>query len=150
MQQTSPFIPPDGRDVVVRGRLWRTANPNLSTEILSPEIHAALAHDRAAVHAAKVALGGRTALEISIGTWSRTRPTQSGTRRSRLRSLGEGRKGIHGFRDRRDMPAEPRWQGFEIFLARTREREQVLDTRSPSGTGEIPLRQPQFDCLPGS
>ena len=68
---------PDGRYIVVRGRLWRAANPGLA-----PDLHAALVRDlmqarrdireagraadaerlaaaRAAVHAAKVALGER-------------------------------------------------------------------------------------------
>jgi hypothetical protein len=72
-----PLATPDGRYIVVRGRLWRAANPGLA-----PDLHAALVRDlmqarrdirdagragdaerlaaaRAAVHAAKVALGER-------------------------------------------------------------------------------------------
>lgn len=68
---------PDGRYIVVRGRLWRTSNPHLSAskrEKLVTELMAArravwlaqkandaewLALSRKRVHAAKVALGER-------------------------------------------------------------------------------------------
>ena len=68
---------PDGRYIVVRGRLWRTANPNLSTQLrttlvnelmnarraVKTALHAGdetkLAKARAAVNAAKIALGER-------------------------------------------------------------------------------------------
>ena len=71
------LITPDGRYIVVRGRLWRAANPNLSAELYSSlvndlmdarrEVKAAgrardtprLAEARTAVNAAKVALGER-------------------------------------------------------------------------------------------
>ena len=74
---SSPLITPDGRYLVVRGRLWRAANPNLSparraalvSDLMAArrEVRAAaraadterLADARAAVHAAKVALGER-------------------------------------------------------------------------------------------
>ncbi len=74
---SSPLTTPDGRYVVVRGRLWRAANPNLSPEVRAAlvndlmaarrEVRAAaraadaerLADARAGVHAAKVALGER-------------------------------------------------------------------------------------------
>lgn len=72
-----PLTTPDGRYIVVRGRLWRTSNPNLSVEertALVQELSAArrdvkaalrhpslerLATARAAVNMAKVALGER-------------------------------------------------------------------------------------------
>ena len=68
---------PDGRYIVVRGRLWRAANPNLPAAVRAAlvndlmtarrEVRAAmsrgrtddLAKARAAVHASKVALGER-------------------------------------------------------------------------------------------
>lgn len=47
-----PLITPDGRYIVVRGRLWRASNPNLSNEE-----RAALVHDLAAARrAVKAAL----------------------------------------------------------------------------------------------
>ena len=70
-------VTPDGRYIVVRGRLWRTANPGLSPEaraMLTSELmaarrrvgaamrsgdSAAMRAARADVHAAKVALGER-------------------------------------------------------------------------------------------
>lgn len=75
----SVLYTPDGRYLIVRGRLWRATNPTLS-----PDVRAALVHDlmnarravkdakragdsdrlsaaRIAVHAAKVALGERGA-----------------------------------------------------------------------------------------
>ena len=68
---------PDGRYIIVRGRLWRAANPNLSPEVRTAlvtdlmnarrEARAAMGEDnanrlakaRAAVNAAKIALGER-------------------------------------------------------------------------------------------
>ncbi|MEO6926208.1 MAG: hypothetical protein ABI129_06010 [Rhodanobacter sp.] len=68
---------PDGRYVVVRGRLWRSSNPGLSAErrqdlilelmtarrgvkeALRAGVPAQLAHARSAVDATKVALGER-------------------------------------------------------------------------------------------
>ena len=73
----SPPLTPDGRYLVVRGRLWRAANPDLSPALRESlvqslmqarrDVHAAqragdaeaLRNARAAVHAAKVALGER-------------------------------------------------------------------------------------------
>jgi hypothetical protein len=72
-----PLKTPDGRYLIVRDRLWRTANPNLAAAIRQQavndlmnarrEVKAAsraddatrLANARAAVDAAKVALGER-------------------------------------------------------------------------------------------
>jgi hypothetical protein len=72
-----PLNTPDGRYVIVRGRVWRAANPNLSPEVRAAlvsdlmtarrEVRAAmhnndaahLAKARAAVNAAKMALGER-------------------------------------------------------------------------------------------
>ncbi len=71
---TPPPVTPDGRYIVVRGRLWRRANPNLpeaEREALVRELMAArravrdaagaaaLAQARARVDAAKRALGER-------------------------------------------------------------------------------------------
>lgn len=76
-QRTPPLHTPDGRYIVVRGRLWRAANPHLSAELREQLVHAlmqaradvrralarsdeqALHHARQRVHAAKVALGER-------------------------------------------------------------------------------------------
>ena len=72
----SPPVTPDGRYIVVRGRLWRRANPHLSQartrELVAALMQArravkgalhepgdALTHARAQVDAAKVALGER-------------------------------------------------------------------------------------------
>jgi len=72
-----PLTTPDGRYIVVRGRLWRASNPNLSEAERTALAHALaaarrdvkaalrqqdparLAAARAAVHQAKVALGER-------------------------------------------------------------------------------------------
>ena len=72
-----PLLTPDGRYLVVRGRLWRAANPGLAPELRSRlvgdlmaarrQVRAAgrardevrLAAARLAVNAAKVALGER-------------------------------------------------------------------------------------------
>lgn len=75
--RTPPLHTPDGRYIVVGGRLWRAANPHLSAEVREQLVHAlmqaradvrralargdadALRHARQRVHAAKVALGER-------------------------------------------------------------------------------------------
>ena len=72
-----PLLTPDGRYLIVRHRLWRSANPGLSAEARSRLVdalmtarrevgialrskdEARLARARAAVHAAKIALGER-------------------------------------------------------------------------------------------
>lgn len=38
-QTASPLVTPDGRYLVVRGRLWRTANPHLSDEVRERLVH---------------------------------------------------------------------------------------------------------------
>lgn len=73
----SQLVTPDGRYIVVRGRLWRASNPDLSTERREALVHELmdarrevkealrtkdaerLARARHAVNAAKVALGER-------------------------------------------------------------------------------------------
>lgn len=75
--RSAPPVTPDGRYIVVRGRLWRTSNPGLAPDqrqILVDALMAArravaaakavqdpqqLAAARAQVHAAKVGLGER-------------------------------------------------------------------------------------------
>jgi hypothetical protein len=91
---------PDGRYLIVRGRLWRTANPGLSAQERERLVHE-LMDARRAVKVAKAAgssddlskarravrlgsasggrFGGRTAPKTSIATWSATLPTQSGS-----------------------------------------------------------------------
>ena len=75
LSEPPPFATPDGRYIVVRGRLWRTSNPHLSEEerqrLVSELMVArravrdargqpeATKAARARVHAAKVALGER-------------------------------------------------------------------------------------------
>ena len=72
-----PLFTPDGRYLIVRHRLWRAANPDLSAEtraglvnalmtarrdvgfVLRNKDDARLAQSRAAVNAAKIALGER-------------------------------------------------------------------------------------------
>ncbi|PKV14520.1 hypothetical protein [Xanthomonas prunicola] len=74
---TTPITTPDGRYLIVRGRLWRTSNPQMSEEARATLVSAlmdarrmvkAARHDdavqrllaaRRAVDAAKVALGER-------------------------------------------------------------------------------------------
>ena len=81
-----PLFTPDGRYLIVRHRLWRAANPALSAEARSEGVNALmtarrevgialrnkddarLAQARAAVHAAKVALGERGAVWWTDGT----------------------------------------------------------------------------------
>ncbi len=73
----NPLVTPDGRYIIVRGRLWRAANPNLPLEVHAGLVSALmdarrrvksatrqqdadlLAAARAAVDAAKVSLGER-------------------------------------------------------------------------------------------
>ena len=75
-----PLLTPDGRYLVVRGRLWRASNPGLGPQARQREVDRlmaarravraalqagdaqALARARAAVQAAKVALGERGAV----------------------------------------------------------------------------------------
>lgn len=77
MTKPAPAVTPDGRYIVVRGRLWRRANPNLPdaertalvTQLMEARRavrtalgagdHAALAEARAGVNAAKIGLGER-------------------------------------------------------------------------------------------
>ena len=77
---TAPLTTPDGRYIVVRGRLWRAANPGLSSAVREGLVDrlmagrravararagkdpAALAAARAEVDAAKVGLGERGAV----------------------------------------------------------------------------------------
>ena len=81
-----PLFTPDGRYLIVRGRLWRAANPGLSDEVRTELVKALmtarrevgialrskddtrLTQARAAVHAAKVALGERGAVWWTDGT----------------------------------------------------------------------------------
>ena len=82
---TAPLTTPDGRYIVVRGRLWRAANPGLSSTDREALVHRlmagrravararadddpeALAAARAEVDAAKVGLGERGAVWWSDG-----------------------------------------------------------------------------------
>lgn len=75
--KTAPLVTPDGRYIVVRGRLWRRSNPDLSPEVrqcfvdvlmagrravrdaLACGDAAGLSVARAKVHAAKIGLGER-------------------------------------------------------------------------------------------
>ncbi len=77
MKKPAPAVTPDGRYIVVRGRLWRRANPNLAQDeraafveqlmaarravrtSLASDDREALAEARAGVDAAKIALGER-------------------------------------------------------------------------------------------
>jgi hypothetical protein len=77
VSRRAPPVTPDGRYIVVRGRLWRRANPHLPAKERAAYVRAlmtarravgaarragdetALADARAAVDAAKVALGER-------------------------------------------------------------------------------------------
>ena len=77
MSRRAPPVTPDGRYIVVRGRLWRRANPHLPAEERAAHVRALMAARRAvgvarrsgdaealaeagtAVDAAKVALGER-------------------------------------------------------------------------------------------
>lgn len=83
-QSETPLTTPDGRYIVVRGRLWRKANPALSHEVVREETRRLMearrqlrggvstdeqrAAARAAVQAAKVALGERGAVWWTDGT----------------------------------------------------------------------------------
>lgn len=77
LSKTKPLTTPDGRYIVVRGRLWRASNPNLPEAERSALVHdlsaarrevkaalrdpdpERLAAARAAVNRAKIALGER-------------------------------------------------------------------------------------------
>ena len=81
-----PRFTPDGRYLIVRDRLWRAANPGLSAETKTELVNALmtarrdvgialrskddtrLAQARAAVHAAKIALGERGPVWWTDGT----------------------------------------------------------------------------------
>lgn len=81
-----PLFTPDGRYLIVRHRLWRAANPGLSAEARTELVNALmtarrnvrialrtkddtrLAQARAAVHAAKIALGERGPVWWTDGT----------------------------------------------------------------------------------
>lgn len=78
--ELDPLFTPDGRYLIVRDRLWRAGNPGLSDEVRTDLVKALmaarrevgialrnkddtrLAQARAAVHAAKIALGERGAV----------------------------------------------------------------------------------------
>ena len=78
--ELDPLFTPDGRYLIVRDRLWRAANPGLSDEVRTDLVKALmaarrevgialrnkddtrLAQARAAVNAAKIALGERGAV----------------------------------------------------------------------------------------
>lgn len=82
----SQLFTPDGRYLIVRGRLWRASNPELSAErrellvsqlmdarrqvktALAAKDSVALAAARGAVHSAKVALGERGPVWWADGT----------------------------------------------------------------------------------
>jgi hypothetical protein len=84
--ELDPIFTPDGRYLIVRDRLWRAANPGLSAEAKSELVNALmtarrevgvalrnkddtrLTQARAAVHAAKVALGERGPVWWTDGT----------------------------------------------------------------------------------
>ena len=92
-RNVSPLRTPDGRYLVVRGRLWRTSNPALEPderERLTRELMGArravaaalrdgdgdrLERARSAVHAAKVALGERGPVWWSDGAPDLNRST---------------------------------------------------------------------------
>ena len=81
-----PLFTPDGRYLIVRHRLWRAANPGLSAEAKTELVNALmtarrnvgialrskddtqLTQARAAVHAAKIALGERGPVWWTDGT----------------------------------------------------------------------------------
>ncbi|MEO8366877.1 MAG: hypothetical protein ABI538_11770 [Pseudoxanthomonas sp.] len=81
-----PLFTPDGGYLIVRGRLWRASNPGSTAEAKSALVNALMAarrevgialrnkddtrltQARAAVHAAKVALGERGAVWWTDGT----------------------------------------------------------------------------------
>jgi hypothetical protein len=93
-----PPVTPDGRYIVVRGRLWRRANPDLDAEqrraltadlmrarravgaALRAHDDAALAAARAHVNDAKIALGERGPVWWSDGTPGQNRRMARNTR----------------------------------------------------------------------
>ena len=86
VERTNPLTTPDGRYVIVRGRLWRATNPHLTSEARAAitaqlmnarrEVRKAkraddterLAKARSAVNAAKIALGERGPVWWADGT----------------------------------------------------------------------------------
>ena len=94
----SPPVTPDGRYIVVRGRLWRRANPGLDDQqrqaltddlmsarravgaALRAHDDAALAAARAQVNDAKIALGERGPVWWSDGTPDQNRRMARNTR----------------------------------------------------------------------
>jgi hypothetical protein len=96
-----PLTTPDGRYIIVRGRLWRASNPTLSdderqclvSELMAArravkaaaDDKAALADSRKRVNAAKIALGERGPVWWDDGApdlnkqWLRRRITARGT-----------------------------------------------------------------------
>ncbi|MET0269858.1 MAG: hypothetical protein ABW173_05465 [Sphingomonas sp.] len=50
---TRPPVTPDGRYIVVRGRLWRRANPGLTDTQRQAQVNALMAARRAVAHALK-------------------------------------------------------------------------------------------------
>ena len=86
MSKPPPPVTPDGRYLVVRGRLWRTSNPHLDPAVRDKLVHdlmdarravgaalksgdaAALKAARRAVDAAKVGLGERGPVWWADGT----------------------------------------------------------------------------------
>jgi hypothetical protein len=104
-RKRAPLTTPDGRYIVVRGRLWRTSNPNLDgverrrlvdalmdarravgaarrskDEAAQKTAHAAV--DRAKRgSASEDRSGGLMARPTSIATWRATHPTLNGLRR---------------------------------------------------------------------
>lgn len=97
-QVASAPVTPDGRYLVVRGRLWRRANPGLPAAQLERLVHelmsarravkdalkssdsVALAEARASVQAAKEALGERGPVWWSDGTPDENRRVVQNTR----------------------------------------------------------------------
>ncbi len=106
--QTEPLVTPDGRYIVVRGRLWRRTNPELAEAERERQVHALMtarrdvqsarrAADRAAesaarrrVHLAKVALGERGPVWWTDGAPDYTRKLAKNTPYTRwFAALGE-------------------------------------------------------------
>jgi hypothetical protein len=110
MKNTQPLTIPDGRYIIVRGRLWRRANPALSAEgrqalvrqLMSARRAGAVARRqnddialraaRATVQQAKEGLGergpsgGMTAHRTTPASWSGIRPIATGTGHCRRRN----------------------------------------------------------------
>jgi len=75
-------VTPDGRYFVVRSRLWRLANPNLSPEARSALVSELMAARSAAVRSAKLA--GDHAAEAAALSRGRCRETKARRTRSRV------------------------------------------------------------------